>query len=238
MKVKENSVALVGWEEGQAGRIHSWLEKPGYYHVACFINSSDEPINIDPRNIRREASQFSYPTNDAFKDKPLISSSNWASCIKERGINKALITIDNPHVRHEQIQYANENNIELINAIHPTVLIMEDAIIRNNVIIHAGSLVGYRSEIFSGAIISYSSIINHHCVLKICCSIDAGVVMAGNVTIGDFSTVHTGTVIKNRIRIGSNSVIGAGSVIIRDVPSNVIVAGVPGRFLKKNQDAV
>ena len=234
VQVQDNSVAIVGWEEGQAGRIHSWLEESGKYHIACFVNYNNEPLNIDSAKIYREASQFSYPTNHSFKDKPLINSSNWASSLKDYGINKALITVDNSHIRNEQIQYAIENNIELINAIHPTVIITKDAIINENVIIHAGSLIGYRSEIFSGSIISYGSIINHHCVLQTCSTIDAGVILAGNVSVGRFATIHTGTVIINRIQIGDETIVGAGSVIIKDVPPNVTVAGSPGKIIIKH----
>ena len=233
--VHDNSVGIVGWEEGQAGRIDSWLEKSGNYHIACFVNDNDKPLNIDPKNIFRKASQFSYPTCNSFKKKPLINSSNWASTLNDYGIKKALITTADPKKRILQIQYAKENNIELINAIHPTVIIMEDAIIDENVIIHAGSLIGYRSEIFSGSIISYKSVINHHCVLQTCSTIDAGVILAGNVSVGEFTTIHTGTVIINRKSIGENSIIGAGSVIIDDVPDNVTVVGAPGKIIKHHK---
>ena len=47
IRVKDNSVAIVGWEEGTAGQIHSWLENTGIHHIACFINPSDKPLNID-----------------------------------------------------------------------------------------------------------------------------------------------------------------------------------------------
>jgi sugar O-acyltransferase (sialic acid O-acetyltransferase NeuD family) len=233
IKAQDNSIAIVGWEEGQAGRIHSWLEKSGDYHIACFVNCTDEPLNINPKNIHREASQFSYPTNNTFKNKPLINSSNWADYIKKYSLNKALITIDDPYMRNEQIQYAIENDIELINAIHPTVSVMEDAIVEKNIIIHAGALIGYRAEICSGTFISYGSIINHHCVLKDCSTIDAGVTLAGNVSVGRFATVHTGAVIINKIKIGESSVLGAGTVVIRDVPDNATVVGVPGKIIKQ-----
>jgi sugar O-acyltransferase (sialic acid O-acetyltransferase NeuD family) len=232
MKVQENSVAIVGWEEGSAGQIHSWLEKMGIYHIACFVNPTDKALRIDNRKIRREASQFSYPTKNSFKDKPLLNSSKWAPSLKEYGIKKVLITTDDLHHRFKQIHYADENDFELINAVHPTALVMEDAIIKKNVILNARAFVGYRAEVFSGSIIDSGSQIDHHCVIKYCVTIDPGVVMAGNVTIGDFSTVHTGSVIKNRIQIGNNSIIGAGSVIVEDVPNNVTVVGVPGKIIR------
>lgn len=51
--------------------------------------------------------------------------------------------------------------------------------------------------------------------------------------IGDNVTIGVNTVIIGDIKIGNNVVIGAGSVIIKDVPDNCIVAGNPGRVIKK-----
>ena len=233
VKVRDNSVAIVGWEEGTAGQIHSWLEKMGKYHISCFINPTDTPLDIDPNKIKRDVSQFSYPTENEFKNKPLLNTSQWADFLKKIGINKALITTDDSIKRYEEICYAKENNLELINAIHPTAIIMADAIIGDNVIMNARAFVGYRSEVFLGTIINTNAQIDHHNVIKECVTLNPGVVTGGNVTIGRYTVVHTGAIIINRIRIGENSILGAGTVIIKDVPDNVTVVGVPGRILDK-----
>ena len=46
-------------------------------------------------------------------------------------------------------------------------------------------------------------------------------------SIGSSSTIMCG------VTIGENSIIGAGSVVTKDVPDNVIVAGVPARIIRK-----
>ena len=77
VQIHDNSVAIVGWEEWTVGQIHSWLEKTGKYHIACFINSTDKPIDINSNKIERDASQFAYSTKTGFKDKLLVNSANW-----------------------------------------------------------------------------------------------------------------------------------------------------------------
>ena len=52
------------------------------------------------------------------------------------------------------------------------------------------------------------------------------------MTIGRYTRVHTAAAIINRIRIGENCIIGAGAVIIRNVPDDMTVVGVPGRIIK------
>jgi serine O-acetyltransferase len=49
-------------------------------------------------------------------------------------------------------------------------------------------------------------------------------------TLEDHVVVGAGAQILGPIRIGARSRIGANSVVVRDVPPNSIVVGIPGRF--------
>lgn len=237
IQVETRSIAIVGWDEGGAGQVHSWIEKSGEYRVSCFVNASGIPIDIDIETERRkrEAKLFDFPTKDSFKGRPLVTSSNWIDVILGLGIKKALIMTQDKRERLKHIREATAKGIELIKAVHPTALILEDARLGDNIVILARAIVGYRSEIFPGVFINTNSQIDHHNVIKDCVSIDPGVITAGNVVIEECAHVHTGAVIINKIRIGSDSVVGAGSVVIHDVPSDVMVAGVPEKIIKNNK---
>ena len=50
-------------------------------------------------------------------------------------------------------------------------------------------------------------------------------------TIGDFVVVAAGAKVLGNIKIGDNSRIGAGAVVIKPVPENCTVVGVPGRIV-------
>ena len=51
--------------------------------------------------------------------------------------------------------------------------------------------------------------------------------------IGDNVVVGTGAKILGNITIGANSYIGANAVVLKDVPANATVVGVPGRITKQ-----
>ena len=51
--------------------------------------------------------------------------------------------------------------------------------------------------------------------------------------IGDNVEVGANVVIIGEIEIGNNVTIGAGSVVIKNVPSNCVVAGNPARIIKQ-----
>ena len=59
----------------------------------------------------------------------------------------------------------------------------------------------------------------------------------GNLTYGDIMLednvwIGSNAIILENVKIGANSVIAAGAVVTKDVPKNVIVAGVPARVIK------
>ncbi len=60
------------------------------------------------------------------------------------------------------------------------------------------------------------------------------VTIAGARIIGESMWLGFGAVIIDHISIGAHSVIGAGAVVTKDVPDNVMVAGVPARIIKRN----
>ena len=61
----------------------------------------------------------------------------------------------------------------------------------------------------------------------------AGACFAAPVTIGDKVWIGAGVHIDHGVTIGDNSIIGAGSVITRDIPPNVVAAGVPCKIIRQ-----
>lgn len=60
----------------------------------------------------------------------------------------------------------------------------------------------------------------------------AGVGTAEHIVINDGCWVGAGSRILGGVSIGQGAVVAAGSVVTRDVPANVLVAGVPAVFKK------
>lgn len=75
--------------------------------------------------------------------------------------------------------------------------------------------------------------IGSHCSIYSQSTIDnkqGKVILKKNCRIGSHSVIMPG------VTIGENSIVGACSFVNKDVPPNVIVAGVPARILKKVED--
>ena len=59
-----------------------------------------------------------------------------------------------------------------------------------------------------------------------------GACYAKPVKIGSNVWVGAGVHINQGVSIGSNSIIGSGSVVTKDIPPNVVAAGVPCRVIR------
>ncbi len=53
-------------------------------------------------------------------------------------------------------------------------------------------------------------------------------------TLGDNIVIGAGAKVLGNIRVGSNAYVGANAVVIKDVPPNTTIVGVPGRITKQD----
>jgi acetyltransferase-like isoleucine patch superfamily enzyme len=58
-----------------------------------------------------------------------------------------------------------------------------------------------------------------------------GLNVYGRIEVGDNVFIGLNSIILKGVRIGNNVVIGAGSIINKDIPDNVVVAGVPAKIV-------
>jgi serine O-acetyltransferase len=104
--------------------------------------------------------------------------------------------------------------------------------------IHPGATIGRRFFIDHGmgVVIGETTIVGNDVLLY------QGVTLGGtglekgkrHPTIGNNVVIGTGAQVLGNITIGDNSYIGANAVVVKDVPPNSTVVGVPGRITKQD----
>ena len=103
-----------------------------------------------------------------------------------------------------------------------------------NVLLNRGSIIYPNCTIFSSKIGEFSLInsnvsFSHDVQVGNFCNINPGCNIGGNVSIGDNVFIGIGATIRDNIKIGENSIIGAHTNITKDVKSDTLVYGNPGR---------
>ena len=81
--------------------------------------------------------------------------------------------------------------------------------------------------------VNLSCTIGHDTTIGEFVEICPNVSISGRCTIGNLVFIGTGATILPDITIGNNSVVAAGSVVTKDVPDNVLVAGIPAIIKKE-----
>jgi serine O-acetyltransferase len=104
--------------------------------------------------------------------------------------------------------------------------------------IHPGAKIGkgFFIDHGMGVVVGETSIIGNNVLLY------QGVTLGGtgvekgkrHPTIGNNVVIGTGAKVLGNITVGDNAYIGANAVVIKDVPANSTVVGVPGRITKQD----
>lgn len=108
--------------------------------------------------------------------------------------------------------------------------------------IHPGAQIGHRLFIDHGmgVVIGETSIVGDNVTIY------QGVTLGGtgkekgkrHPTIGNGVVIGAGARVLGNIRVGDNSRVGAGSVVLRDVPDNSTIVGVPGHIVLRGGQRV
>jgi len=122
-----------------------------------------------------------------------------------------------------------------INIIHPSAIISKSAKLGKGCLIAPGVIIGPGAEIGSHTILNSAVTIDHDTVLQGNVIIGPGVHIPGHVRIKSHTFIGVGSSCVNSITVGSNCLIGAGSVVTKNVPDNVIAAGVPAKVIREKE---
>jgi sugar O-acyltransferase (sialic acid O-acetyltransferase NeuD family) len=187
----------------------------------------------------KEAEVIGFVDDDISKKNLLISGlpvlgqmSDIPDLKSRLGINAGIVAIGHNAQRRELADKLKAYGLELINAIHPSVIIDGDVEIgkgnylAQGVILVTGTKVGNCVNIHTG------TTIDHDNVLEDGVNIGPGVHTAGRVHIEQDAFLGTGCNVIPDIKIGKGAILGAGTVVIRNVRPSVKMVGNPAQEIK------
>jgi sugar O-acyltransferase (sialic acid O-acetyltransferase NeuD family) len=94
-------------------------------------------------------------------------------------------------------------------------------------IVMPGGIIGPGAKVGENCIINSQALIEHDAVVGDHCHISTGARINGRVTIDGGSFIGSGSILREGVKVGKNSLVGAGQTVLKDVPANSIVKGLP-----------
>ena len=143
--------------------------------------------------------------------------------------DRFLFAIGDIDVKKRLVARLMKKGAKFLTLIHPTAIVTNTAKIGQGVIICPFVTVGDHAQLDDFVILNVYSSCGHdskigkYCILSPYAAVTGFSILEDEVFLGTHSTVIPGK------KVGYRSKVSANSVVMRDVPSNKIVFGVPGK---------
>ncbi|MCM3673364.1 acetyltransferase [Peribacillus simplex] len=145
----------------------------------------------------------------------------------------AFVAIGDNKLRLKWMERLSREGFIMPTLVHPFSSISKTSILGEGTVVMAGAVINSDTRVGRGCIINTSASIDHDCSLQDGVHISPGVNIGGTVSIDKCTWACIGSSVINNINVGSNVVLAAGAVVNKNIPDNVMVAGVPAKIKKQ-----
>jgi UDP-perosamine 4-acetyltransferase len=150
-----------------------------------------------------------------------------------RGLPQAaygvIVALGDPIKRLAVARKVREHGSAMLNAIHPSAVIMASARLGQGNAIEPLAVLSANVTVADCTIVNTCAIIEHDTVIAEGATIGSGAMVGGRCRIERAAFICASAVILPRVVVGAGSIVAAGSIVTHDVPDGVLVMGAPAR---------
>jgi sugar O-acyltransferase (sialic acid O-acetyltransferase NeuD family) len=135
--------------------------------------------------------------------------------------------------RKEVFEFLKKNKVPVTTFVHPSSYVEKTAVIKEGCLVLVDSTILMNAELDENVLVAARGFVSHDVKIHAHTYCAPAVRLAGDTEVGECCFLGINTTSVNGITIGNNVQTAAGSVLTKDVPSNVLVAGVPAEIKKE-----
>lgn len=210
-----NRIAILGSGEF-AKRLMYYIEGTGFGTITGLFDDFEIPETI----------KHDRPILGPLGDVPVF--------FKKNAFDEILIGIGYNHlgIRKKLYEKMKKEGVPFATYIHPSAHVEKSAVVKDGCVILVKCVLDMNAMLEENVFLSSTCFISHDVRIGAHTYCAPALSIAGHTEIGECCFLGINTTTNDNIKIGSNAITSAGSVIINDVSSNVLVAGVPAKIKK------
>lgn len=165
-------------------------------------------------------------------ERPVLGGFDWFDAGAGQGPVRVIVGIGSPDVRKRVVAQATRLGLAFHTVVHPTAVISRYAALGSGVAVLAGAVVESQARLGDHVVVNKLCSIGHDTTIGEFCTLAPGALIAGNVDMGPGVDVGIGAATIQGIRIAEGAVVGGQAMVVKDVPADATVVGVPAKVIK------
>jgi len=204
-------------------------------HLAILGASGHGKVIADTAALNPKWQKISFfddawPDTDSEMPWPVVGKTNSLLQALDQ-FSGVVIGIGNNAIRQQKHNLLVEYNAPIVSIVHPRAYISPFVTLGVGTVAFACAVVNIHCSIGLSCIVNTAATIDHDCRLADFSHASPGSHLGGGVEVGERSWIGIGSSVKQCVIIGSDVVVGAGAAVVKSLPNNQVVAGVPAKLL-------
>ncbi len=169
-----------------------------------------------------------------FPDIPLLGNDGDIAAIFARyGTVPLAITPDSPRIRMHLFEQYQKAGFRFTQLIHPSTSISRSAELGIGTIVQAGVNISCNCRIGNFVKVNTCANITHDVTIGNFSSIAPSACLLGNSIVRSAAYIGANSTLLPGVTVNDRAIVGAGAVVTKEVPADMVVAGVPAVVRRK-----